>query len=75
MPCARKSEPVYLSTEDIQFYCVAAMANEGARLLSSGVAQSASDIDLVMTLGHGFPRHRGGPMKAADLYGLLTFTQ
>lgn len=67
-----KSEPdVFLNMDDIQFYCVAAMANEGARLLSDGVAQSASDIDLVMTLGHGFPRHRGGPMKAADLIGLL----
>ncbi|WP_370227204.1 enoyl-CoA hydratase-related protein [Cognatishimia sp.] len=63
---------VFLSASDIQFYCVAAMANEGARLLSEGVARCASDIDLVMTLGHGFPRHRGGPMKAADLYGLLT---
>ena len=68
-----KSEPdVFLSTEDIQFYCVAAMANEGARLLHEGIAHCASDIDLVMTLGHGFPRHRGGPMKAADLHGLLS---
>ena len=68
----KEGPDVYLSAEDIQFYCVAAMANEGARLLSEGVAQSGSDIDLVMTLGHGFPRHCGGPMKAADLYGLLT---
>jgi 3-hydroxyacyl-CoA dehydrogenase len=68
-----KSVPdVFLTASDIQFYCIAAMANEGARLLSEGVATSASDIDLIMTLGHGFPRHRGGPMNAVDLYGLLT---
>lgn len=70
----RQGKPVpdvFLSVADIQFYCVAAMANEGARLLQDGIAKSASDIDLIMTLGHGFPRHRGGPMKAADLSGLL----
>ena len=59
------------SDADIQFFCVAAMANAGAKLLEDGVALSASDVDLIMTLGHNFPRERGGPMKAADLYGLL----
>lgn len=64
-------KPLSMSAAEIQFYCTAAMANEGARLLLEGVAHSPADIDLVMTLGHGFPRHRGGPMMAADLYGLM----
>ena len=56
---------------DIQFFCVSAMANEGARLLQKGIAKTAGDIDLVMTQGHGFPRHWGGPMNAVNRLGLL----
>jgi 3-hydroxyacyl-CoA dehydrogenase len=44
-----------------------AMAEEGAALLSEGVAARASDIDLVMINGYGFPAHKGGPMFAAGL--------
>ncbi|WP_127115325.1 3-hydroxyacyl-CoA dehydrogenase family protein [Shimia sediminis] len=58
--------------EEIQRRCLAAMANEGARLLREGVAIRPSDIDTVMIHGFGFPRWRGGPMMAADLAGLLT---
>jgi 3-hydroxyacyl-CoA dehydrogenase len=31
-------------------------------LLADGIAREPSDIDVVMTSGYGFPRHRGGPM-------------
>ncbi|MBR9842029.1 MAG: 3-hydroxyacyl-CoA dehydrogenase [Rhodobacteraceae bacterium] len=58
------------SEEEIQRHCLAAMVNEGARLLRLGVARCPSDIDVVMVHGYGFPRWRGGPMKAADLVGL-----
>ena len=51
--------------------CLAAMINEGMRLLSEGIALRPSDIDTVMVHAFGFPRHRGGPMMAADLQGLL----
>ncbi len=57
------------STEEIQRRCLAAMVNEGARLLRLGMASCPSDIDVVMVHGYGFPRWRGGPMKAADLAG------
>ncbi|KQV65293.1 3-hydroxyacyl-CoA dehydrogenase NAD-binding domain-containing protein [Rhizobium sp. Root1220] len=43
-----------------------AMADEGRSLLSEGIAARASDIDLVMINGYGFPAHRGGPMFAAE---------
>lgn len=56
--------------QEIQRRCLAAMANEGARLLRLGIASCPSDIDVVMVQGYGFPRWRGGPMKAADLAGI-----
>jgi 3-hydroxyacyl-CoA dehydrogenase len=43
---------------------LAAMALEGEALLTEGIAARASDIDLVMINGYGFPAHKGGPMFA-----------
>ncbi|MEL6915536.1 MAG: 3-hydroxyacyl-CoA dehydrogenase NAD-binding domain-containing protein [Pseudomonadota bacterium] len=60
-----------VSAADIQTACLLAMMNEGGRLLDEGIAERAGDIDVVMLLGFGFPRHKGGPMKAAELSGLL----
>ncbi|WP_147125230.1 3-hydroxyacyl-CoA dehydrogenase NAD-binding domain-containing protein [Shimia ponticola] len=60
------------SAEIIQRRCLIAMANEGSKLLGEGIARSAGDIDVVMALGFGFPRHKGGPLKAAELSGLLS---
>ena len=56
---------------EIRDRCLAAMVNEGARILEEGVALRPSDIDVVMLAGYGFPRWRGGPMEAADLAGIL----
>ncbi len=50
---------------------LAAMANEGARQLSEGVARHPSDIDVVMVDGFGFARSMGGPMYDADVQGLM----
>jgi 3-hydroxyacyl-CoA dehydrogenase len=47
-----------------------AMVNEAADLLDQGIAASASDIDLVMVHGYGFPRWRGGLMHWAQVHGL-----
>jgi 3-hydroxyacyl-CoA dehydrogenase len=44
--------------------------NEGARILEEGIAQRASDIDVVWINGYGFPAYRGGPMYWADQVGL-----
>jgi 3-hydroxyacyl-CoA dehydrogenase len=55
---------------EIQQRCLYGMVNEGARILEEGIAQRASDIDVVYTAGYGFPRHRGGPMFWADNVGL-----
>ncbi len=50
---------------------LAALANEGAQLLASGMARSALDIDLVCVHGLGFPRDKGGPMHQAERRGAL----
>jgi len=49
---------------------VYALVNEGAKILEEGIAQRASDIDMVYLSGYGFPLHRGGPMFYADTVGL-----
>ncbi|MEG0822492.1 MAG: 3-hydroxyacyl-CoA dehydrogenase NAD-binding domain-containing protein [Burkholderiaceae bacterium] len=62
--------PRELSEEEIVGRCILALVNEGARLLEEGIAQRASDIDIVYLTGYGFPAKRGGPMFHAELAGL-----
>jgi len=45
---------------------VFSLVNEGAKILQEGIAQRASDIDLVYLTGYGFPIWRGGPMHYAE---------
>ena len=47
-----------------------ALINEGSAILAEGVAQRASDIDVIYAAGYGFPRYRGGPMFYAQTIGL-----
>jgi 3-hydroxyacyl-CoA dehydrogenase len=58
------------SEQEIIERCVYPLLNEGFRILEEGVAQRASDIDVVWTCGYGFPRYRGGPMFYAETIGL-----
>jgi 3-hydroxyacyl-CoA dehydrogenase len=51
-----------LAAEAIQRRALLAMVNEAALLLADGVAQRASDIDVVLVQGYGFPRWQGGPV-------------
>lgn len=48
------------------------MVNEGAKILDEGIAQRASDIDVVWVYGYGWPTYRGGPMFWADQIGAKT---
>ena len=59
-----------ISDEEIVGRCIYAMINEGAAILEEGIAQKASDIDVVYLSGYGFPVRRGGPMFYADTVGL-----
>jgi len=51
-----------LSADEIQRRALLAMVNEAALLYEQGVASRASDIDVVLVQGYGFPRWVGGPV-------------
>lgn len=60
-----------MSTTEVLNRWLAALANEGARLVDEGIARRPSDIDLLMVAGYQFPRWQGGPMHQADRRGLM----
>jgi 3-hydroxyacyl-CoA dehydrogenase len=62
--------PRRLEAAEIVDRLVYALVNEAARILEEGIAQRASDIDIVYLTGYGFPVWRGGPMCYADEVGL-----
>jgi 3-hydroxyacyl-CoA dehydrogenase len=62
--------PRSVGAQEIVERCIYALINEGARIIEDGIAQRASDIDLVYLNGYGFPAYRGGPMFYADQVGL-----
>ena len=59
-----------ISDDEILRRCIAAMVNEGARVLEEKIALRPSDIDVIYIHGFGFPAWRGGPMFHADQTGL-----
>lgn len=69
------ADALNLSSQQLAWLMIAAMANEGLRILSDGMTRRASDIDVAIVVGHDFPRWRGGPMKAASQYGLLRLSR
>jgi 3-hydroxyacyl-CoA dehydrogenase len=62
--------PRAISDEEIVNRLMLALVNEGAHILEEGIANKASDIDMVYLTGYGFPVYRGGPMLFADMMGL-----
>jgi len=59
-----------ISDQEIMERTLYTMVNEGAKILEEGMAQRASDIDVVWVYGYGWPVYRGGPMFWADTEGL-----
>jgi 3-hydroxyacyl-CoA dehydrogenase len=59
-----------ISDQEIVERTLYTMVNEGAKILEEGMAQRASDIDVVWIYGYGWPVYRGGPMHWADTEGL-----
>jgi 3-hydroxyacyl-CoA dehydrogenase len=59
-----------VTNEHIVERCLFALVNEAARILDEGIAQRASDVDLIFLNGYGFPAWRGGPLFHADRLGL-----
>jgi 3-hydroxyacyl-CoA dehydrogenase len=59
-----------IADQEILERCVFGLINEGALILSEGIAATPADIDVIWCNGYGFPRFRGGPMFHADTIGL-----
>lgn len=59
-----------ISKDEIRERLLYPMVNEGAKILDEGMAQRASDIDVVWINGYGWPLYTGGPMFWADTIGL-----
>jgi 3-hydroxyacyl-CoA dehydrogenase len=64
-----------ISDEEIIERTLYTMVNEGAKILEEGMAQRASDIDVVWVYGYGWPVYRGGPMFWADTEGLTKIVE
>lgn len=61
-----------ISDDEITARTLFTVVNEGAKILEEGIAQRASDIDVVWLHGYGWPRHKGGPMFWAQQIGFDT---
>lgn len=59
-----------ITPQEIQHRVLAAMVNEGTKIVAEGIAQRPLDVDVVMMNGYGYPAWRGGPMHEADRVGL-----
>ena len=68
-------KPRKISDEEIVQRLVFSLVNEAAHILEEGIANKASDIDIVYIFGYGFPPYRGGPMNYADEVGLFNVVQ
>jgi 3-hydroxyacyl-CoA dehydrogenase len=66
--------PMSIAADEIVARLVDPMINEGARILDEGIAERASDIDVIWVYGYGFPPYRGGPMFYADQIGLAAIS-
>lgn len=64
-----------ISDQEIIERTLYTMVNEGALILEEGMAQRASDIDVVWIYGYGWPVYRGGPMFWAGLEGTAKIVQ
>lgn len=55
---------------EIQMRVILPMINEAAYILEEGIVETASDVDLGLIFGIGFPPFRGGLLRYADSEGL-----
>ncbi|MBC7726772.1 MAG: 3-hydroxyacyl-CoA dehydrogenase, partial [Microbacteriaceae bacterium] len=62
--------PRKVGDDEIVQRLVFSLVNEAARILEEGIANKASDIDMIYLTGYGFPLFRGGPLCYAGQFGL-----
>lgn len=54
-----------LAADVIRERALESIEAEAQKVLAEGIAKRASDIDLVMIYGYGYPKHTGGPLYRA----------
>ena len=64
------AEKKKLSESELQMRLFLPMINEAAAILKDGIVDRASDVDLGLIYGIGFPPFRGGLLRYADSEGL-----
>ena len=64
--------PRAFTRSELERRCIAAMVNEGAKVIEEGIALRPLDVDVTLVHGYGFPRSKGGPMWHADQVGLAS---
>jgi 3-hydroxyacyl-CoA dehydrogenase len=64
------NEPREIGDEEILHRLLFASVNEACKILEEGIANRASDVDVMWLYGFGFPRYRGGLMYWADGIGV-----
>lgn len=64
-----------MSQDEVVRRATLSMVNEAALLLAEGVAERATDIDVVLVNGFGFPRWEGGPVFWARERGVNELAQ
>lgn len=62
--------PVSMDDEALLERLLYPVVNEGAKIVEEGIAQRASDVDVALVTGYGWPVWTGGPMFWADTVGL-----
>jgi 3-hydroxyacyl-CoA dehydrogenase/enoyl-CoA hydratase/3-hydroxybutyryl-CoA epimerase len=64
------AEKKKLTESELQMRLFLPMINEAAAILKDGIVDRASDVDLGLIYGIGFPPFRGGLLRYADSEGL-----
>eukprot|EP00924_Labyrinthula_sp_SR-Ha-C_P010645 snap_masked-scaffold_49-processed-gene-0.10-mRNA-1 protein AED:0.01 eAED:0.01 QI:0/-1/0/1/-1/1/1/0/733 len=59
-----------LTIPELQDRLFLAVVNDCFKLLEEKVAESPSDVDVILVHGYSWPRATGGPLKYAELRGL-----
>lgn len=55
--------------------CLLQLVSTGFHLLDEGIVRRASDLDVILVNGYGFPRSKGGPMHLARQTGLISVAE
>jgi len=66
---AGSPQPIAVTDDDIVQMILYSVVNESCRVIEEGMVIRASDIDIGTVYGYGFPPHKGGIMKWAEMEG------